>query len=291
MTDKNTAYLSRALDYYKRVLHKESGNIYAANGVAMVLAQSGRLVESKRIFAQLREAASGQLGHVWTNLAHIHLHLKEYGPATKLYQSALDRFHNGQNVPLMLCIAKSLWSAAVTIDKKEGNAIKVKDRRLLKQCKRTLQKALHLSPRDYSIQFNLALVLKTGAEDMMRSVKDVHQAYLEAGEDVVATAPPFTKSDLEVVDNDNMIMRRLAGFLATIKDEREFPKGKRAEAEEFMTWGKDASDILPEYINAVDEMRERYESPCTLDPKPCSHPEHETPNQVRELPFGDKPEP
>lgn len=45
----------------------------------------------------------------------------------------------------------------------------------------------------------------------------VSQSYLEAGDDVVATAPPFTKADLEMVDNDNMIMRRLAAFLATIK--------------------------------------------------------------------------
>ena len=54
--EKFKMLLSRALDRYTHVLHKRHSNVFAANGAAAVLLQTGRIKEAKQIFSQVTEA-------------------------------------------------------------------------------------------------------------------------------------------------------------------------------------------------------------------------------------------
>jgi RNA polymerase-associated protein CTR9 len=46
-------YLKRALEYYSRVLQRNSSNIYAASGIGCVLAEQGKLEAAQKIFTQV----------------------------------------------------------------------------------------------------------------------------------------------------------------------------------------------------------------------------------------------
>ena len=254
---KYTQHLSRALDFYRKVLDKERNNAYAANGIGAVLAQTGRLDEAKKVFAQLREAAVGQVPDVWVNLAHIHMVQGEYAPAIKLYRSALDRFFGGHDVLLLTCIAKAQLELSFQSGRLARRAGREKganmDRGMAKQCRRTLQKAMHLAPRDRSLQFNLALLLKLSADSVIKGVREAHSEWVSK-EDAVE-APPYSKADLESVKSDIMVMRRLANLLSKITDEREFPKDKKKDAAAIDAWGLEAAKVIPIYTDAVEEMR------------------------------------
>ena len=68
---KYEKHLSHARDYYKRVLDIAEHNMYAANGVGMVLAQDGPLPR-RALFTQLREASGAmEVADIWVNLAHV----------------------------------------------------------------------------------------------------------------------------------------------------------------------------------------------------------------------------
>ena len=51
--------LSRALDRYAHVLHKQHSNVFAANGAAAVLFQTGRVREAKHMFLQVGREGEG----------------------------------------------------------------------------------------------------------------------------------------------------------------------------------------------------------------------------------------
>ena len=54
--------LSRALDRYAHVLHKQHSNVFAANGAAAVLFQTGRVREAKHMFLQVCVCAGREGG-------------------------------------------------------------------------------------------------------------------------------------------------------------------------------------------------------------------------------------
>ena len=118
---------------------------------------------------QVREAAAEMVPDVWVNLAHAHLVQGEFVAAIKLYQAALEKFHQRNDNELLRCIAHAEYLHALAITKEKANVrdpatIIAKQRAMLHRCRRTLQKAMHLSPRDYSLQFNMAVVLKKQAD-------------------------------------------------------------------------------------------------------------------------------
>lgn len=51
--EKADKYLERALDMYMRVLEKQNGNIYAANGVGAVLAEQGKVELARKVLSQV----------------------------------------------------------------------------------------------------------------------------------------------------------------------------------------------------------------------------------------------
>ena len=142
--EKFKQYLSRALDRYAHVFHRQPNNVFAANGAAAVLFQTGRVKEAKLMFSQIREAAADHVPEVWINLAHAHLVQGEYIPAIKSYQAALDKFYQGHDVDLLRFIAHAEYSHSLVIDKEKKNVrdpatISAKQRDMLYRSRRTLQ--------------------------------------------------------------------------------------------------------------------------------------------------------
>jgi len=263
--EKYQTYLSRALDRYTHVLHKQHNNVYAANGAAAVLFQTGRVLEARQMFSQIREAAADKVPDVWVNLAHAHLVQGEYAAAIKLYQATLDKFFQGNDAELLRCIAHAEYTHSLALNKSKSNVrdpatIVAKQRAMLQRSRRTLQKAMHLSPLDYSLQFNMAVVLKKQAEIVIESTVASHNRYIESQNAGKAFVPEITVEDLHQVQNDLIVMRRIAGRLAKIENEKEFPERERKIAtDEYEKYGEEMATILPKYFEAVQDHHREYE--------------------------------
>lgn len=72
-----------SFNHYWRVLQSNPSNIYAANGVGIFMAETGKHDEANEIFGQVREATSN-FPDVWLNLAHSYVSQKQYINAIKL---------------------------------------------------------------------------------------------------------------------------------------------------------------------------------------------------------------
>ena len=147
--NRSEGLLTHALNQYKRVLEKDPGNIFAANGLGCVLAECGRLNEAKEVFLSVQEAAAGtdgffRLPDAWVNLAGVYAGMREYAAAETTYINAMRRFPEIRGDSRV-----HLYLARAQYDGGRGEA-----------ALRTLSRTVHLSPRDLRIRFNLSYVLQ-----------------------------------------------------------------------------------------------------------------------------------
>ncbi|EDV28497.1 uncharacterized protein TRIADDRAFT_19990 [Trichoplax adhaerens] len=160
--DKNRRHRDRALSLYKQVIRLDPRNIYAANGIGAVLAQSSFHQESREIFAQVREATADMFD-VWLNLAHVYTEQKQYSTAIQMYQNCIKRFGKNQSTEVLLYLARVFF--------KDGR---------LQNCKSALVKACHVAPQETLLLFDVCLVLQRIAtvslKDENSNLKDVQEA-------------------------------------------------------------------------------------------------------------------
>lgn len=161
-------YLKRAQDYYWNVLQHDPSNIYAVNGIGMVMAEKAYIDIAKDIFTQVREAL-GSHPIPYINLGHIYFLQKEYLRAIQMYSNCIRKF--GASGDVYLYLANAYYA-----DKKYT------------LCARTLYYAVHLDPTNLSLVFNVALCLLHASQlvlkdpsshppsDVLRSVQTLKQA-------------------------------------------------------------------------------------------------------------------
>jgi RNA polymerase-associated protein CTR9 len=97
---KDKQNLQAALKTFSDVLRIDPKNIWAANGIGAVLAHKGYFIESRDIFAQVREATA-DFSDVWLNIAHIYVEQKQYISAIQMYENCLKKFYKYHNVEIM----------------------------------------------------------------------------------------------------------------------------------------------------------------------------------------------
>ncbi|PRP77258.1 hypothetical protein PROFUN_14470 [Planoprotostelium fungivorum] len=152
--DRSDRYLQHAMDFYWRVLQNNPSNIYAANGVALVHAEQNKQTEARDFFGEL---LAENFPDVRINMAHLAMSLntsKGYTDATVLYQKCLSTFYQNKDPALLLYLSKALFE--------EGRH---------QECRQVLMKAIHLSPNNKALWFNIALSFETNAVDILKNKK------------------------------------------------------------------------------------------------------------------------
>lgn len=175
--NRYTKNMSLSEGYYKKILQNHPSNIYAANGLGIMIAEKGNFEQAKQIFTQVREA-SPAMADSWINLAHIFVAEERYGEAIQLYSMCLHKCYNGQDLEVMLYLAKAHYES--------------KD---YPNCISTLSRALHMYPSDLRLWYNIALTQEDyavttlnkestpgtgrGAVTVQRTMADVQRAILD----------------------------------------------------------------------------------------------------------------
>ncbi|KAN0031578.1 hypothetical protein ACTFIV_005443 [Dictyostelium citrinum] len=144
--DKVEKYILNAEQFYNRVLTKNPTNIYAANGIGMIIAEKGNLNLASETFLQIREASMDCIP-VSVNLAHIYVSKGLYDNAIKLYEGCLKKSTSPKEIEtIIMYLAKVYFDANRFYDSKQ-----------------TLKKAIHMYPHNLSIHFNLAISIEMQA--------------------------------------------------------------------------------------------------------------------------------
>ncbi|KJE97930.1 hypothetical protein CAOG_009149 [Capsaspora owczarzaki ATCC 30864] len=135
----------RAAEFFTKALQEDSRNIYAANGLACVMAENGFVKEAEDVFLKVRETTS-ESADVWTNLGHLYSSY-DYTRSVKMYTNCLRKFHNDKDLDVLMHLAR------VHYQFKKFDA-----------CKSVLQQAFHLHPHETVIRYHLALCEEAFAE-------------------------------------------------------------------------------------------------------------------------------
>ncbi|CEP12047.1 hypothetical protein [Parasitella parasitica] len=144
-----------AVNFYSQALRRDPNNVYAANGLAITIAENGHYEQARDLFNQVREAAVNNAS-VWVNLAHVYVELKLYKQAIVMYENALKKFFNNKDTNLLLCLARTQFILS-KVDK---------DPEIMYQALKTTERVLHITPSDKTTQYNLALVQQSYAQQI-----------------------------------------------------------------------------------------------------------------------------
>lgn len=161
-----------AAEFYERALNLDPSCSVAAQGLAILIAEDAigmmalkpgagledhetRLANTSdalEYFARIREVMAD--GSVYTNMGHCYYMRDEYERAIESYETGLQKFYNGQNTSVMMCLSRA-WYAKATRDQSFV---------AMKTALHLAQTAQMLSPGDKSIKYNIAVIEQRAAE-------------------------------------------------------------------------------------------------------------------------------
>ena len=100
--------LKKAMEKYMQVLENDEANVFAAVGVANVLAEHNKVSDALDILKGVRDATPNSIKspNLLVNLAHLNVVQENYESAVHLYMNALERLPNG-DLEIELYLAKA----------------------------------------------------------------------------------------------------------------------------------------------------------------------------------------
>ncbi|CAI6747904.1 ASN_HP2_G0045720.mRNA.1.CDS.1 [Saccharomyces cerevisiae] len=155
----------KAIQLYQKILQVDPFNIFAAQGLAIIFAESKRLGPALEILRKVRDSLDNE--DVQLNLAHCYLEMREYGKAIENYELVLKKFDNEKTRPHILNLLGRAWYA---------RAIKERSVNFYQKALENAKTALDLFVKEsskskfiHSVKFNIALLHFQIAETLRRS--------------------------------------------------------------------------------------------------------------------------
>ncbi|KAK7203647.1 hypothetical protein BZA70DRAFT_71265 [Myxozyma melibiosi] len=142
--EKRRKMYEKAVEFFDKSLQLDGQNAYAAQGIAIALAEDRKFNKAVGIFGKIRETLKDVSAYI--NLGHCLTELKNYARAIECYETALEQFQGGKSIQTMMCLGRVWLQRGInelSIESVE-NAIKYTER------------ALALSPSNLALKFNIA---------------------------------------------------------------------------------------------------------------------------------------
>ncbi|KAI0267054.1 hypothetical protein BC834DRAFT_92917 [Gloeopeniophorella convolvens] len=164
----------RSAEFYEKALGLDPLCAVAAQGLAIVTAEDAlgtlggalppgpapdeaqrRVVNARdalEVFAKVRESTHD--GSVYVNMGHCYFARDEMDRAIESYETASQKYYGGRNASVLLCLSRSWY---VKANKEQSFAS-------MTTALQFAQKALHLTPADKAIVYNIAMIQQKSAE-------------------------------------------------------------------------------------------------------------------------------
>uniref|UniRef100_A0A0N4Z759 RNA polymerase-associated protein CTR9 n=1 Tax=Parastrongyloides trichosuri TaxID=131310 RepID=A0A0N4Z759_PARTI len=150
--EKDEQHINRAFDMYAKVLRYHPRNVYAANGIAILLAFNGNYEGARECFAEVRENLFDKKD-AWLNLAHVYGMLKNYLNSIQMFKAAIEKFGLNKDCDVLMALARTYW--------KNDDLINAKDYMI---------QAVNADNCNFYAKFNLAKIyMKIGLKTMESS--------------------------------------------------------------------------------------------------------------------------
>lgn len=102
----------KAVQLFQKVLQLDPLSIFAAQGIAIVFAESKRFGPALEILRKARDSLDNEDVHV--NMAHCLLEMHDYAKAIELYEFALKKFGSEENTSKLFNLLGRAWYARAT---------------------------------------------------------------------------------------------------------------------------------------------------------------------------------
>lgn len=196
--DKRDKSYMRAAEFFEKALQIDSYCAYAAQGIAILFAETKRGDQALELFRRVRETLDNDPG-VFVNAGHCCMEVKQYAAAAEHYEQALLRSAN-TDAGLYSLLGRS-WFA---------RGSQAKDIDALLKALHFSKQSLELHSKNPSLRFNVAFVQFHVADVIRRlpceqrtllQISEAREGLKEAIETLTALAeepkPPFPAEDLK----------------------------------------------------------------------------------------------
>lgn len=222
--------MRRAMDKYIEVLEADDSNIFAALGIANILAEHNKVTEALEIMKSIKEATPSNIHspNVMVNLGHMNIIFENYESAINIYEKTIEKY--GANLELRLFLAKALYLA-----------------KRFDECLKLLKTLAEQHPKDLRVHYDLAMCLYEAATSAFnkdsRKVKETKEAidnieqglrvtnFLLSIQDLTPYLPPNPSKDTK------LIMEEMLLFMKKFCDEQKSVlKHMLEKAQDFLDW-------------------------------------------------------
>lgn len=249
---KEKAYF-KASEFFDKALQIDPHNAYAAQGIAIIFAETKRLDLALHIFGKIRETLHDI--SIYINCGHCLADLKQYSKAIEAYEYALNRFKNGSDPQLFTLLGRAWYARAVS----------EKNLQAFRSALDCSKKAFAMASDNLGLKFNVAFVQFQFADFMrrlpasQRTVEDIGEAGNGLEEAIVALNeiakekyPPFPANELEqrAVMGQNTVRKQLE---RAIVQQQEYEEQNRARLEEARRKRQELQEKLEEEKRKKEE--------------------------------------
>ncbi|CAN6626443.1 RNA polymerase-associated protein Ctr9p [Trichomonascus vanleenenianus] len=248
----------KAADLFNKALQIDPQNAFAAQGIAIIFAETKRSEIALQIFSKIRETLNDV--SVYLNMGHCFFDLRQYHKSIESYETALNQYKGGSDANIMSMLGRA-WYA---------RGISEKDINALKQALSYARSASELVPNHAALRFNVAFVQFQIAEHVYRKMnvnqrtveviqeasEGLEMAITELQEIAKDSHPPYPAKEIEqralmgqntlrkqlerIIDeqreHEKQTLSKLEGAKKKIEEEKrlrqEEAERKRKEAEE-----------------------------------------------------------
>jgi RNA polymerase-associated protein CTR9 len=220
--ERRATTYQRAIDFFDAALKNDPYNAYAAQGLAIVVAEAKKdLPTALQILSNVRETMRDAT--VYMNLGHVFAELKQFARAIENYETALAKKDRVSELSVLSALGRVWYMKGRT----------EKNLAALKQALDYSRRVIALQPDQPHYRFNIAFVqfqiaqLLCSLPAQQRSLEDVETAHTDlesAIEEFFAVAkvpnPPFPRSELEQRANMGKTMAKQLD--RALEDQRKY---------------------------------------------------------------------
>uniref|UniRef100_A0A060TD88 ARAD1D41162p n=1 Tax=Blastobotrys adeninivorans TaxID=409370 RepID=A0A060TD88_BLAAD len=233
MEKKERTYF-KASEFFDKALQIDPYNAFAAQGVAIIFAETKRPEQALQIFGKIRESLNDLSIHI--NLGHCLVEMKQFAKAIESYELAVQKSGAaGKNDSQLMTLLGRAWYA---------RGVSERNVSALQTSLDYSKKASELSPDNLGLKFNVAFVQFQIADAVRstpsakRSIDSIEQAAAGLEEAIVslqeiakAKSPPYPAEDLEqrAIMGQNTLRKQLERALS---EQREYESENQSKLEE-----------------------------------------------------------
>lgn len=227
--EKRQKIYEKAVEFFDKALQLDSKNAYAAQGIAIALAENKQHAKALLILSKIRETLKNE--SVYINMGHCLTEMKQYSRAIESYELALNKYQNGSNLMTFSALGK-VW---LQRGKEERNLS------ALKEALKFTEKALKIQPNNTAIIFNIAFIQfkfaeiartlpenKRTIDDLEYALKSLNSAIKTFSDLANSKYPPYPKEDIQQRANmgRNTTLRQLE---RAMQQQKEFETNNLAK--------------------------------------------------------------